>query len=299
MDERKGYVDSIDAMLEGTKQMRELYQNEFGEIEVIQTGFREVDRMLGGLRKKNLILLASRPGMGKTSLGLRIARNVAEKNKVLFFSAEMTRSQLGERLFSMVTGITLERIQKHDLTKWDLESGFEFIDYWKSVDMAFSEEFNPAEIKRECLQFKQEKGGLDFVVIDYLELLSIGGYRVDQRDAEVAVIINSLKAMAEEIDCAVLLMSQLSRGSYQGENGHISSLSDLRDYDAIEQSVDVVMLLDKKDYHGSNTGSKHSGGSLAKCEINIVKNGNGPTGTTFVYWAVIDSSYSSIKSKDH
>ena len=114
MDREKGYVDIYDAVSEGTKPLRELYQKIYGEIKGIPTGFTEVDKIVGALRKKDLILLAARPGMGKTTWALRVANNnaMSRSNKVLVFSLELSNAQLGKWLFTMDTGVTPEIIKK-------------------------------------------------------------------------------------------------------------------------------------------------------------------------------------------
>lgn len=280
MDREKGYVDIYDAISEGTKPLREVYQKKYGEIEGIPTGFTKVDKIVGAFRKKDLILLAARPGMGKTTWALRVAINNAKSrdNKVLVFSAEQSNAQLGKRLFVMETGVTLEHIQNGNYSKEELEYYFDSIKYWSGVDMAVSEAVTLAEIKKECQHFIQEKGGLDLIVIDYLQLMSMDGHRTDQREAELAAIIKSIKKMAEELDCAVLLLSQLSR-TPERRCDHRPRLSDLRTYDGIEQDVDVIIFLYRDDYYSSDNEQTHTRVSRsAFYEVNIAKNRNGPTG---------------------
>ena len=158
--------------------------------------------------------------------------------------------------------------------------------------MAVSRVFTPAEIKKECRHFKREKNGLDLVVIDYLQLLSMGGYRTDQREAELAAIIKSLKIMAEELDCTVLLLSQLSKEPDQREYDHMPRLSDIRDYDRIEQDTDVVILLYRDDYYSSDSRSNKAGGSkIGTCIVNVAKNRNGSTGIAKLYWSPAHQYY--------
>lgn len=285
MDEEKRYVDFIDVISEGTKHMWELYQKEYGEIKGIPTGLNDVDRILGALRKKDLILLASRPGMGKTTWVLDVARRVAESNKVLFFSVDMTNAKLGEKLFTMNSYVTPEGIQNRDYPREFLEAIFDF-EYLSSIDMAVSRAYTPAEIKKECQHYKHERSGLDLVVIDYLQLLCMDCYGTDQRKAEVAAIIKSLKTMAEELDCPVLLLSQLSREPDQREYDHMPRLSDISDYDRIKQDIDVVIFLYRDDYYSPESRSTKTGDSkTGTCIVNVAKNRNGSTGIAKLHWS--------------
>ena len=279
MDREKGYVDIYDAVSEGTKPLRELYQKIYGEIKGIPTGFTEVDKIVGALRKKDLILLAARPGMGKTTWALRVANNnaMSRSNKVLVFSLELSNAQLGKWLFTMDTGVTPEIIKKGDFSKELLERAFDHISSFRNVDMAVSEATTLDEIKKECRRFKQEKGGLDLIVIDYLQLLSMDGYRTGQGKAEVAAIVKSIKKMAEELDCAVLLLSQLSGDPDLREYDH---------YDRIKQDIDVVIFLYRDDYYSPESRSTKTGDSkTGTCIVNVAKNRNGSTGIAKLHWS--------------
>lgn len=281
MDREKGYVDIYDAVSEGTKPLRELYQKIYGEIKGIPIGFTEVDKIVGALRKKDLILLAARPGMGKTTWALRVANNnaMSRSNKVLVFSLELSNAQLGKWLFTMDTGVTPEIIKKGDFSKELLERAFDHISSFRNVDMAVSEATTLDEIKKECRRFKQEKGGLDLIVIDYLQLLSMDGYRTGQGKAEVAAIVKSIKKMAEELDCAVLLLSQLSGDPDLREYDHRPRFSDLKGYCGLEQDVDVIIFLYRDDYYSSDNERNHTRVSRsAFYEVIIAKNRNGSTG---------------------
>ena len=251
--QRNNYVDVNDVLFENIKQLQEIEQNG-GEERGIPTGFRDVDRILGGFQKTDLIILAARPGVGKTAWALNAAEYAASiGKKVMVFSLEMSTRQLGERLLSMTSSVPLENIHKGSLSMEEWEDLSAAQDSFYGLDMVIDESsvITPLEMKNKCRRFKQEKGDLDLVVIDYLQLMSMGGYRIEQREKEIAAITRSIKIMAKELDCAVVLLSQLSRGPEQRGGDHMPKLSDLRDSGAIEQDADVVIFLKRDDYYSS------------------------------------------------
>ena len=285
--QRNNYVDVNDVLFENIKQLQEIEQNG-GEERGIPTGFRDVDRILGGFQKTDLIILAARPGVGKTAWALNAAEYAASiGKKVMVFSLEMSTRQLGERLLSMTSSVPLENIHKGSLSMEEWEDLSAAQDSFYGLDMVIDESsvITPLEMKNKCRRFKQEKGDLDLVVIDYLQLMSMGGYRIEQREKEIAAITRSIKIMAKELDCAVVLLSQLSRGPEQRGGDHMPKLSDLRDSGAIEQDADVVIFLKRDDYYSSeeeraniyeNTG--------LTCAVNIAKHRNGPVGIANLTW---------------
>ena len=268
------------------KQLQELEKN--GNDKGIPTGFRDVDNILGGFQKTDLIILAARPGVGKTAWALNVAEHAASiGRKVMVFSLEMANTQLGERLLSMTASVPLENIHKGELSMehWDDLSASQ--DSFYGMDMVIDESsvITPVEMKNKCRRFKQEKGGLDLVVIDYLQLMSMGGYRIEQREKEIAAITRSIKIMAKELDCAVILLSQLSRGPEQRGGDHMPRLSDLRDSGAIEQDADVVIFLKRDDYYSSEDDQANVEQNTAlTCAVNIAKHRNGPVGTATLTW---------------
>ena len=275
--QRNNYVDVNDVLFENIKQLQEIEQNG-GEERGIPTGFRDVDRILGGFQKTDLIILAARPGVGKTAWALNAAEYAASiGKKVMVFSLEMSTRQLGERLLSMTSSVPLENIHKGSLSMEEWEDLSAAQDSFYGLDMVIDESsvITPLEMKNKCRRFKQEKGDLDLVVIDYLQLMSMGGYRIEQREKEIAAITRSIKIMAKELDCAVVLLSQLSRGPEQRGGDHMPKLSDLRDSGAIEQDADVVMEEERANID-ENTG--------LTCAVNIAKHRNGPVGIANLTW---------------
>ena len=244
----------------------------------LSTGLSAVDRKISGLNKSDLILLAARPGMGKTSFALNVALNVAksEKKTVAMFSLEMSREQLAMRLLSNESFVDNQKLVTGKLTEED----------WNKLSIASSAlsqtdirvDDNPAitvpEIKAKCRRLGDELG---LIVIDYLQLMHVGGRHMDNRVQEVAEISRSLKIMAKELNVPVVCLSQLSRASEQRSDKR-PMLSDLRESGAIEQDADIVMFIYRDDYYDDESENKNI------AEIIIAKNRHGATGTIELQW---------------
>ena len=240
----------------------------------IPTGLKDLDDTITGLNRSDLILLAARPGMGKTSFALNIARHVAvkESKKVAFFSLEMTREQLTSRLLStegMVHGVKL-RTGKLEEDEWIrlIEAG----DILSKTQLYFDDTpgITVPEMKAKLRRLKD----VDLVVIDYLQLMS-SAKRIDNRVQEISEITRNLKIMAKEINVPVITLSQLSRASEQRAE-HRPMLSDLRDSGSIEQDADIVLFLYRGDYYKNDEAieedyDKNSG------ECIVAKNRDGET----------------------
>ncbi len=284
--QRSSYVDINEVIYENIRQLQELEKG--GKEKGIPTGFRDVDKILGGLQKTDLIILAARPGVGKTAFALNIAEHAASiGKKVMVFSLEMANTQLGERLLSMTSSVPLEDIHKGEISldQWDDLSAAQ--DSFFGMDLVIDETsvITPVEMKNKCRRFKQEKGDLDLVVIDYLQLMSMGGYRIEQREKEIAAITRSIKIMAKELNTTVVLLSQLSRGPEQRGGDHMPKLSDLRDSGAIEQDADIVIFLKRDDYYSSEDEQADiDQNSALTCAVNIAKHRNGPVGIANLTW---------------
>ena len=247
----------------------------------IPTGIKDLDDTITGLNRSDLILLAARPGMGKTSFALNIARHVAvkESKKVAFFSLEMTREQLTSRLLSteaMVHGVKL-RTGKLEEDEWIrlIEAG----DILSKTQLYFDDTpgITVPEMKAKLRRLKD----VDLVVIDYLQLMS-SAKRIDNRVQEISEITRNLKIMAKEINVPVITLSQLSRASEQRAE-HRPMLSDLRDSGSIEQDADIVLFLYRGDYYKNDEAieedyDKNSG------ECIVAKNRHGETRTVPLHW---------------
>lgn len=285
--QRSNYKDINDVLFQNIKDIQEL-ERQGGEIKGIETGFRDVDRILGGFQKTDLIILAARPGVGKTAWALNIAEHAAVTgHKVMVFSLEMADTQLGQRLLSMTSSVPLENIRRGEVTADEWESISAAQDSFYGTDLVIDEtsSITPVEMKNKCRRFSQERGGLDLVIIDYLQLMSMGGYRIEQREKEIAAITRSIKIMAKELNCAVILLSQLSRAPEQRGGDHTPKLSDLRDSGAIEQDADIVIFLKREDYYQSEDERAQVDASTGlTCVVNIAKHRNGPVGSATLAW---------------
>lgn len=247
----------------------------------IPTGISDLDETITGLNRSDLILLAARPGMGKTSFALNIARHIAvkEKRKVAFFSLEMTKEQLTSRLLSteaMVGGVKLRTGKLAD-DEWVrlIEAG----DILSKSEIYFDDTpgITVPEMKAKLRRLKD----VDLVVIDYLQLMS-GGRRIDNRVQEISEITRNLKIMAKEINVPVITLSQLSRASEQ-RSDHRPLLSDLRDSGSIEQDADIVLFLYRNDYYNDNEDMDEDTDRNAG-ECIVAKNRHGETRAVPLHW---------------
>ena len=257
------------------------------EVTGLATDFYELDRMTSGLQKGELIIIAARPSMGKTAFAINIAQNAAINHEatVAVFSLEMSKESLLRRMLAsqawvdqrnLQTGfICAKKIKTSCSERWsDLVESRMFIDDTAGISLA--------EMRAKARRLKQTQGGLDLVVVDYLQLMSAtlpsaGGKRYENRTQEVSAISRGLKALAKELDVPVVALSQLSRASERRGDDKRPLLSDLRESGSIEQDADVVAFIHREAYY--NRDEEMSDADRAKSEIIIAKQRNGPTGT--------------------
>lgn len=266
-------LTSVTAMIE------EVY-SKGSDITGLDTGFIDLNKKLGGFHKSDLILIAARPGMGKTAFALNLVANAAirSKSSVAVFSLEMSKEQLVQRLLSSQSNVALNNISKGKIAddEWKkltdamtvLSSSHIFIDDTPGIKVS--------EIRSKCRKLKMEKG-LDMIMIDYLQLMEADG-RADNRQQEVSKISRSLKILAKEMNCPVIALSQLSRNTESGKD-HMPKLSDLRDSGAIEQDADIVMFIYRDEYYTKMETKKKD---LA--EIIIAKNRHGEISNIELVW---------------
>ena len=250
----------------------------------INTGFPALDDFLGGLQRSDMIVLAARPSLGKTSLALNIARNAAieQKAHIAIFSLEMAREQLLQRLLSSESGVDTKRLRLGQYT--EVEEGMIFSDAAGVLSEApIYIDDSPAlrmwemRSKARRLHFEQ---GIDLVIVDYMQLIRGDGR--EGRVQEITEISRSLKELSRELDVPVIAVSQLSRAS-EWRASHRPQLSDLRESGSIEQDADVVMFIYRDDLYTTNDDWErlHPDVPYPKgiAEIMIAKHRNGPTGT--------------------
>jgi len=274
----KAFAPIKEIILDSFRRIEELYASK-GGITGLATGFTDLDRLTAGLQPSDLILIAARPAMGKTAFVLNIAQHVAirEKKSVAFFSLEMAKEQLVQRMLCAEAGIDSQRLRTGQLDDADwgrlviaadrLSAAPIFIDDTPGLTVT--------EIRAKSRRLAVEHG-LKLVIIDYLQLMqgSVSG-RAENRQQEISEISRSLKALARELNVPVVALSQLSR-SPESRQSKRPMLSDLRESGALEQDADIVMFLYREDYYKEETDKEN----LA--EVIIAKQRNGPTDTVYL-----------------
>ena len=250
-----------------------------GRITGIATGFRDLDYKMAGLQRSDLVLIAARPSMGKTAFVLNLAEYIALHSHVTtaIFSLEMSKEQLVNRLLAMNSRVDSQNIRTGDLkdSEWaDLMESARNIGE-SNLIIDDTPGISISELRSKCRKLKLERD-LGIVIIDYLQLMS-GSGKSESRQQEISEISRSLKALAREINCPVVALSQLSRAVEQRPDKR-PMLSDLRESGAIEQDADVVMFIYRDEYYNKDTEEP------GVTEIIIGKQRNGPTGTVKLKW---------------
>ncbi len=252
-----------------------------GAVTGISTGFYDLDARTAGLQNSDLVLIAARPSMGKTAFVLNIAETVAIKNNIptAIFSLEMSRTQLAKRLISMNSKVDSQHIRVGNLADDEWGKITESTIFLGESPLVIDDTpgISVSLLRSKCRKLKLENN-LGLVIIDYLQLMSAsGGRKNDSRQQEISEISRSLKALAREIDCPVIALSQLSRAVESREDKR-PMLSDLRESGAIEQDADVVMFIYRDEYYHRDSEEK------GVAEIIIGKQRNGPTCTVRLKW---------------
>jgi replicative DNA helicase len=258
----------------GLDRLEQLYENK-GEITGLQTGFRDLDGMLGGFQPSSLVIIGARPATGKTSLALAMVAAAAMKAKkpVLMFSLEMSHVELTQRLLCSEAGVDSKRIRTGNLTDDD----------WKRISRAVGRlgeaelwiDDNPnltiMELRAKARRLKSQLGDLGLIVIDYLQLMS-GRQSAENRQVEVSEISRGLKILARELETPVIALSQLSRG-VEARQDKRPTLADLRESGSLEQDADVVMFIYRDALYDREKADD------GETELIVAKHRNGPIGT--------------------
>ena len=261
-----------DIVSEALEQINILYSSD-GEVSGVISGYADLDKMTTGFQNSDLIIIASRPSVGKTALALNIAQNVGCRVKipVAIFSLEMAGRQLVQRMISAEGNIDSHRIRTGALDDQD----------WMKLSLAMSSlseapiyiddtpGINIFDIRSKARRLQSEKG-LGLIIIDYLQLITIRG-KMDNRQQEISEISRQLKSIARELDVPVIALSQLSRAVEQRQDKR-PMLSDIRESGSIEQDADLVAFLYREDYYDPETENKNI------VEVILAKHRNGPTG---------------------
>ena len=274
-----GEYEDIRKVVLRTLKTIEMAAKSSGRITGIATGFTDLDYKMAGLQRSDLVLIAARPSMGKTAFVLNLAEYIALHSKVttIVFSLEMSKEQLVNRLLAMNSRVDSQNIRTGDLkdSEWaDLMESARNIGE-SSLVIDDTPGITISELRSKCRKLKLEKN-LGVVIIDYLQLMN-GNGKTESRQQEISEISRSLKALAREIDCPVVALSQLSRAVEQRPDKR-PMLSDLRESGAIEQDADVVMFLYRDEYYHKDTEEP------GVTEVIIGKQRNGPTGTVKLKW---------------
>ncbi|MBI4050028.1 MAG: replicative DNA helicase [Candidatus Doudnabacteria bacterium] len=289
---KQNFIPITQVLHETFDRIDELHK-ERGKLRGVPTGFKDLDSLLGGLQKSDLVILAARPSMGKTSLAMDIMRHVGVKEKIPvgIFSLEMSKDQLVDRLLAAEADVDLWKMRTGRLSDDGPDNDFERIGHAMGrlsdspifIDDSASSNIMELRTKARRLQAEHDLG---LIVVDYLQLME--GRNTENRVQEVSEISRALKSLARELNVPVLALSQLSR-AVESRNPPIPQLSDLRESGSIEQDADVVMFIYRDEqYRGKDTKKPHV------TDIFIKKHRNGPTGQIELYFDQAKTSFKNL-----
>jgi replicative DNA helicase len=289
---RSGFSALQDLLASYMEKLDLLHQRR-GAIVGVPTGFHDLDRLTGGLQRSDLVILAARPAVGKTSLCLSIAHNSAIRfnQSVAVFSLEMSKEQLVQRLLSMDAGIDQQRLR----TGWIEDQEWERIEHAMTtlstakIWIDDTAGISTMEMRSKARRLQAERG-VDMIIVDYLQLMqsSIGGRRNDNRVQEVSEISRNLKGLARELNVPVLALAQLSR-TVETRQSKVPQLSDLRESGSIEQDADVVMFIYRDDVYNPDSERKNI------ADIIIAKHRNGPVGEVSLYFQASQTRFRDLE----
>ncbi len=271
---------SIESILtESFDRMEELHRNK-GQLRGIKTGYRDLDNMTAGLQRSDLIILAARPAMGKTTLVTNLAYNVATVNKqaVLFFSLEMSKEQLVDRMLADASGVDAWNIRTGNLSDDDFSKLSEAMGEMSEAPIFIDDKpgLSVLEMRTKARRAAHEHP-LGLIIVDYLQLMQGSGKSDGNRVQEVSEISRGLKLIAREMNVPVIALSQLSR-SVESRSPQIPQLADLRESGSIEQDADIVMFIYREAYYNPETERENI------TDLIIAKHRNGPVGKIELYF---------------
>ena len=283
--DQSGSLERIETSLEKViNRIEEIHKNG-GATRGLKTGFYQIDKATNGLQKSDMIIIAARPGVGKTSLAMNIVTNAAldSKAKCAVFSLEMGREQLAQRMLFSVANVSMAKALRGDLNESDWAKIWKAEKKLKEADIFIDDNAmnTPSQVLSKCRKLKREKG-LDLIAIDYLGLMK-SDEKTDNRQNEVASISRQLKILAKEINVPVLVLCQLNRSVEQRDNGKPGKpvLSDLRESGSIEQDADTVWFI-HRDMSAKEIAEDKTGSYTA--ELIIAKFRNGQPGSVYIGW---------------
>ena len=275
-NEETSHLTSAETALNEVINKFETIEKDKSSLAGIKTGFYGLDLLTNGLQKSDLILLAARPAVGKTSLAMNIVNNIAlNGGSCAIFSLEMSAAQLMQRAICSTAMVSMSKALKGELSSKEWKLLLEAKDKLSKAKIYIDDSAlnTPVDILSKCRRIKREHG-LDVVMIDYLQLMSSGNKRTDNRQTEVSEISRNLKIAAKELNVPIICLSQLSR-AVEGRKGNRPMLSDLRESGAIEQDADIVMFIHNPDKYLEDDNAIKQG----IVELIVAKHRNGPTDT--------------------
>ena len=320
-----GFTRFSDALTIAIDVAAKAYQRQ-GGLSGVSTGLSDLDRMLGGLQRSDLVILAARPAMGKTSLATNIAFNIARAYRgetredgtrealdggiVGFFSLEMSAEQLATRIVAEQSGVPSYKIRRGDITEQDFVKLTEAVREMQSVPLYIDQTggISIAQLTARARRLKRQRG-LDLLMVDYLQLLTGASKKGDNRVQELTEITTGLKALAKELDVPIVALSQLSR-QVENRDDKRPQLSDLRESGSIEQDADVVMFIYREEYYLKNKQPKEGSEEFniwvaemekvhGKAEVIIGKQRHGPTGMVPLQFDAEVTRFSNLAASDH
>ncbi|OGF32266.1 replicative DNA helicase [Candidatus Falkowbacteria bacterium RIFOXYD2_FULL_35_9] len=298
-NQKKSFVPISSVLTDAFDRIDDLHKNA-GELRGVPTGFRDLDNHLAGLQKSDLVILAARPSVGKTSLALDIARKVAVESKISvgYFSLEMSKEQLVDRMLCAQSGIDLWKIRTGKLSSGEGDDDFQRLGHAMGVlseapiYIDDSAGLNIIDVRTKSRRLKMEKG-LGLIVVDYMQLME-GRPGAENRLQAVSEISRGLKQIARELDIPILALSQLSRAVEMNKPA-IPKLSHLRESGSIEQDADIVMFIYRKAADRNYNIEELTPEEKSSAEVHIAKHRNGPTGTIKFFFEGSQASFKTIE----
>lgn len=293
---RSGFTPISQILNQTIEQIDQLYQND-EEITGLSTGYKMLDQMTAGLQEDELIILAARPGVGKTAFALNVAQNIGTKTDetVAIFSLEMGAEQLVNRMLCAEGSIHASNLRTGNLSEEEWQKLIIAMGSLSKANIYIDDTpgIRTAEIRAKCRRLKQEKGSIGLIVIDYLQLIE--GTGKENRQQEVSEISRQLKKLAKELSTPVMALSQLSRGVEQRQDKR-PILSDLRESGSLEQDADIVAFLYREDYYDrdGDEGEEDDMGEDNVVEVIIEKNRSGARGAIKLLFVKEYNKFSSL-----
>jgi replicative DNA helicase len=268
-----GQIQSVDQLVQKVFERIDFFRSNKGQATGLMTGYRDLDEMTGGLQPGELVIVAARPSMGKTTFALNLCERIALSGKgVLIFSLEMSSQQIISNMLCCRAQVNGQAMRRGRITEEEYERLQHHAAklYEAPIYVDDGGGLTPATLRSKCRRHRQQGNPLALVVVDYLQLMH-GGQRIESRQQEIAHISRSMKALARELEIPVIALSQLNR-DVEGREDHRPRMSDLRESGAIEQDADVIALLHREDYY------KPTEENRGLAQLIVAKQRNGPTG---------------------